>query len=187
VGAHGIPVYSGWGAGSVVSMSDTYYRERAAQRNRRYIIAAVVVLTIGCVAFSIFNVFRDDCTGSIERAPDSIVDTYLQALPAGDVDAAVRCWEHNVFYETDVGCSELCLTRFFGNGFQVTEVELSSPVMNDDGRTVINAQVTIICSESETPVAGTLELETVGAELPWRHWKIVHSEIGGTFAEPWCQ
>ena len=49
--------------------------------------------------------------------------------------------------------------------------------MNDDGRTVINAQVTIICSESETPVAGTLELETVGAELPWRHWKIVNSEI----------
>ena len=168
-------------------MSDTYYRERAAQRNRRYIIAAVVVLTVGCIAFSIFNVFLDDCTGSFERAPDAIVDTYIQALPAGDVDAAVRCWEHNIFYETDVGCSELCLTRFFGTGFKVTEVELSSPVINEAGRTLISANVAIVCSENGTPFAGTLDLETVGADLPWRHWKIVNSEIGGTFAEPWCQ
>lgn len=168
-------------------MSDTFYRERAARRNRQIILGIVAVAIVGCIFFSIFNLFRDDCTGSFDRSPEAIIQSFFQAVQTGDVETAVRCWEHNVYYEIDAGCSEICLSRLYGTPLNLIDISLEEPFPTESGRTNLKATIIVNCQGQEGEQTGEILLDTVGSTLPWRHWKIIHSTFGGTVAEAWCQ
>ena len=169
------------------SMSDTYYREQAARRTRFRVLMGIIVVMVACSVLTAVNVFRDNCTNSFDRQPRSVVVSYIDAVTRGDSTGVIRCWEHNAFYDLEAGCSEICLSRILGTPYQVTELTLSEPYTTDQGRANILATVSVACPESSAPHSGEILLDSVGADLPWKHWKIIHSTFGGPISAPWCR
>ncbi len=168
-------------------MSDTYYREKADRRNRQILMISISVAAVACVAFLIFNLFRDDCTGSFDRSPEAVVTSFIEAVQRDEVETAIRCWEHNVYYEIEAGCSEVCLNRLYGLQFNLVDLELNEPNQTNEGRANLLASLTVTCGGGEEQLTGEILLDSVGSNLPWKHWKIIRSTFGGTVAEPWCQ
>jgi hypothetical protein len=168
-------------------MSDTYYRERAARHARLWWmlggIAAVVVL----VALVTRALFYDACTRSFDRSPGSIVSTFVEVVGRGDAAVAQECWEHRAYYDLEAGCSEICLSRVLGAKYRVVDIALDSPYITSSGRANLRATVSIECTESGEEHTGEILLDSVGGNIPWKHWAIIHSTFGGTVAEPWCK
>jgi hypothetical protein len=168
-------------------MSDTYYRERAAQRTRRFTIIGGIIAVFACAAFSVFSVFRDTCTGGFDRSPDAVVRNFVEGVRSGEVDTLTSCWQHQAYYDLESGCSEICLGRILGTQYQLVEVQFGDQLTADEGRARIAAQVTVTCPGGEGPYTGDVTLDSVASNVPWRHWKIVHSTFGGPLSDPWCQ
>jgi len=167
-------------------MSDTYYREQSARRNRRLLILSVIVLVLGCAAFGVYSVFRDTCTNSFDRQPESVINSFAAAVAQGDVTTASACWHHLAYIDVATGCSEICLSRLWGTPYQIEQVQLSPIETTPEGRARIDAQVSLACPDGEQHTAEII-LDGVANEVPWRHWKIVHSTFGGPLSDPWCQ
>jgi len=167
-------------------MSDTYYRERAARRNRIIILVAVLVVMVICAYFGVVALFRDSCTTSFDRQPEDVIRSYISYITTGDRDGVINCWEHKTYYELDAGCSDICVTRILGTDFQIKDISLNDPVTTEDGRANMTANVTIKCSGDETEYQGQILLDGISSDVPWRHWKIIESTVGGNVAEPWC-
>jgi hypothetical protein len=168
-------------------MSDTFYREQAARRARLLTLIGVIVATIACAAFSLFSVFRDTCTGSFDRSPEAVIRSFVEAVRSRDVSKLTSCWQHQAYLELESGCSEVCLSRILGTQFQLVDMQLSEPTTNTEGRAQVLAQVTISCPGSEMQHIGEVTLDSIASDVPWRHWKIVHSTFGGPLSAPWCQ
>ena len=168
-------------------MSDTYYRERAARRARLWWLvgglAAVIVLAI----LIIRALFYDACTRSFNRSPRSIVLTFVEAVERGDVAMAQECWERRAYHDLEAGCSEICLSRVLGTQYRVLDMALDSPRATPDGRANLRASVSIECAESGEEHTAEILLDSVGGNVPWKHWAIVRSTFGGTVAEAWCK
>lgn len=167
-------------------LSDTYYREQAARRQRMLLMAGLAVVLLACGTMGIAFVFRDTCTGSFDRSPRSVVTSYLDAIGRGDTENLIRCWVHNVYYDIEAGCSEICLSRFAGTSFRVIDLTLSEPYA-EAGRARIRATISVTCPGSDQPLSGEILLDGVTRAVRWRHWKIVRSSFGGTPAQPWCR
>jgi hypothetical protein len=167
-------------------LSDTYYREQAARRQRTLLMVALVVALLACGILGTAAVFRDTCTGSFDRRPRSVVSSYLDAIARGDTENLIRCWVHNVYYDIEAGCSEICLSRVSGTSFDITELTLSEPY-TEEGRARVRAAITATCPDSDEPLTGEILLDGVVRGVLWRHWKIVRSTFGGTPAQPWCR
>jgi hypothetical protein len=168
-------------------MSDAYYRERAARRARLWwslggIAAAVVLVVLVTRAL-----FYDACTKSFDRSPRSIALAFVDAVGRGDAAVAQECWEHQAYYDLEAGCSEICLSRVLGAQYRVVDVALDSPYTTPDGRANLRAVVSIACAEGDRVHTGEVLLDSVGGNVPWKHWAIIHSTFGGTVAEPWCK
>lgn len=166
-------------------MADREFLERAARQRRMYILLGIVLLLVVCGVFAVRNSFYDLCTGSFNRDPKGVVEAYLAAISSGDPVRAQDCWDHNAFFDLSAGCSEICLTRIMGTELSVQKVELSGPT-TADGRARIEAQVEAACAQGQT-VNGELTLDSVSTALPWKHWRVIRSDVGGTANQPWCK
>jgi hypothetical protein len=167
-------------------LSDTHYREQAIRQQRVLLAAGLAVVLLACGVLGIASVFRDDCTGSFDRSPRSVATSYLDAIARGDDHNLVRCWEHNVIYDIEAGCSEICLSRLLGTSFRIIELKLSEPFM-EEGRARIRASITAMCPDGGEPLTGEILLDGITRAVRWRHWKIVRSSFGGTATRPWCK
>jgi hypothetical protein len=167
-------------------LSDTYYREQAARRQRIWLMTGLAVVLLACSVLGVASVFRDTCTRSFDRSPRSVVTSYLDAIARGDTDNLIRCWVHNVYYDMEAGCSEICLSRVLGTSFHISELTISEPYM-EEGRARIRATISATCPDSDQPLTGEILLDGVTRAVRWRHWKIVRSSFGGTVTQPWCQ
>jgi hypothetical protein len=168
-------------------MSDAYFQARARRRTRLLAIAAAIVVVILLVLFGIWTLFHDTCTGSFERSPTAVVSAYLDAVSRGNVPGAQGCWEHEAFYALEAGCSEICLSKVYGAQFQVAELTTGEPYTTPNGRANLQATVSIACTEGGQTHTAEILLDSVSSDLPWRHWAIIHSTLGGSVADPWCK
>jgi len=167
--------------------SDTHFRERAARQTRLVVIFAAVVAAFACTYFGITGILRDDCTGSFDRAPRSVVTTFVNAIAHGDGDRMMRCWEHNVYYDLDAGCSEICLSRILGTSYRVLGISLTEPYITEQGRANIVATIRVACPDSDQQHSGEILLDGIASNVPWRHWKIINSTFGGSLGSQWCK
>lgn len=78
-------------------MSDEYYRQRAASRTRMIWLVIGLVAAAGCLYLSITRIFWDECTGSFQRSPQAVAESYLQAIQDSDQQQPRRCWVDSAF------------------------------------------------------------------------------------------
>jgi hypothetical protein len=168
-------------------VSDTYYRELARKRARRWWMATAAAIVIILTLLGLRGLLYDSCTRSYDRSPEAVVRTYVNAVKSGAVLVAQECWEHQAYFDLEAGCSEICLSRAFGAQFDVVDLSIGGQYLTPDVRTNLLAKLTVSCTGKEEGHTGEILLDTVGSNLPWRHWKIIHSTFGGTTAEPWCK
>lgn len=168
-------------------MSDTYYRELARKRARRWWMVAGAAFVIILILLGLRGLLYDACTGSYDRSPEAVVRAYANAVTSGYVPVAQECWEHQAYFDMEAGCSEICLSRAYGAQFDIVDLSIGGQYLTPEVRTNLLAKVTVTCAEGEEGHTGEILLDTVGPNLPWRHWKIIHSTFGGTAAEPWCK
>jgi hypothetical protein len=168
-------------------MSDAYYQARARRRTQRLLVAAGLLLVVACLGAGVASLFYDACTGGFDRSPRAVVGAYLEAVGRGNLPGAQECWEHEAYYELGAGCSEICLGQVLGASFEVTGVEVGPPATTAEGRANLAVRVDIVCSGDGQAHRAEIVLDSVGSDLPWRHWAIVHSTFGGSVAEPWCR
>ena len=168
-------------------MSDTYYRERAARRARLWWVLGGLAAAVVVVVLVTRALFYDACTRSFDRAPRSIVSTFVEAVGRGDAAVAQECWEHHAYYELEAGCSEICLSRALGAQYRVLDIALDSPRTTPAGRANLQATVSVECAESGEEHTAEILLDSVGGNVPWKHWAIIRSTFGGTVAESWCK
>lgn len=168
-------------------MSDAYYQERARRRTRRLVVAIALVSLVGCLVAGVLALFYDACTRSLDRSPQAVVQAYVEAVRNGNARQAQECWEHEAYYDLEAGCSEVCLSRFYGASFEVRDIALGAPYTSPGGRANIEASLSLACSGSDEAHNAEILLDSVGTGLPWRHWAIIRSELGGTAVSAWCQ
>jgi hypothetical protein len=168
-------------------MSDAYYQERSARRTRILLMVGGIVVVVICIVAAVASVFYDACTKSFDGSPQAVVEAYVEAVRKGDSEVAQECWEHETFYELDAGCSEICLSRFYGAEFEVGDVVIGQPVGTSEGRSNLSATVPIVCTDTGDEHVAEILLDSVGSNLPWRHWTIIQSTLGGSTAEQWCK
>jgi hypothetical protein len=168
-------------------MSDAYYQERAARRTRVLLIAGGLIVVVVCVVAVMWGALYDACTKSFDRSPQAVVEAYVDAVSRGDAGVAQECWEHETYYDLDAGCSQICLSRVYGAQFDVVDVTLDAPQTTSEGRSNLNATVSVACSADREPHTAEIVLDSVGSNIPWKHWAIVRSTLGGTVAEQWCK
>jgi hypothetical protein len=168
-------------------MSDTYYRERAARRACLWWMLGglIAIIVVGILATR--ALFYDACTRGFDRSPRSIVSTFVEAVGRGDAAVAQECWEHHAYYEIEAGCSEICLSRVLGAQYRIVDITLDSPHTTPDGRANLRAIVSIECADSGEEHTAEILLDSVGGNVPWKHWAIIRSTFGGTVAEAWCK
>jgi len=167
-------------------LTDTHYRLRAARRTRILLSVGLIFLLLACSYLGVGAVFRDNCTGSFDRAPRSVVNSFIEAITSGDGQAVIRCWDDRAYYDLGAGCSEICLSRILGTSYRVVDLTLSEPD-TEDGRARIVATVSIVCPDSGEPHTGEIVLDGIASSVPWRHWKIVRSTFGGPMSALWCR
>jgi hypothetical protein len=168
-------------------MSDAYFQERARRRTRLLLVAGAVAVLAVLVVAVYWTLFHDACTGSFDRAPRSVISTYLEAVARGDVLKAQECWEHESYYDLEAGCSEICLSKVYGAQFETADIVLDEPRTTPEGRANMEATVSIACSTDGMAHTASIVLDSVGSDLPWKHWTIVRSSFGGSVVEPWCK
>ena len=167
--------------------TDTLYRERAEKRRRKMILGLAFAFSVLCLGLFVTSLFRDDCTGSFERSPQAIARRYVEALRNGDLNGVQACWEHFAYFDLETGCSEICIQRIAGRPFALQGIEILDAMHIQDGRARLSLQVTVTCGEQSAPLQGVLTLDSVARSLPWRHWRIVHSTLGGQLSALWCE
>jgi hypothetical protein len=168
-------------------MSDAYYQEQARRRTRNLVIVVALVVVMACIAFGIISLFRDACTQSFDRSPAAIVSAYVEAIRRGDAPGAQECWEHETYYNLEAGCSEICLSKVLGAQYDVGDITVDEPYTTPEGRANLKATVAIACTDGGLTHTGEILLDSVGGNVPWKHWAIIHSTFGGTVPEPWCK
>jgi len=167
-------------------MSDTEYRERAARQARTALLISTGIVLVACIAFGTVSVFRDSCTGSFDRAPRSVVLGFFEAMTRGQGERAQRCWDSAAYYDLGAGCSQICLARILGTEYRLVDLTLSEPY-SEGGRARITASLSVTCPDREVVHRSEIVLDAIGQDVPWRHWKILRSSLGGPLAEPWCK
>jgi hypothetical protein len=168
-------------------MSDQYYRDRAIRRARVVWISLGLLIFLGCFYLVVVGLFRDDCTKSFDRSPEAVIGSYLDAVSQGQAVDAQACWQHDAFFDLKSGCSEACLSQVYGHKFELADIKLNILESTQVQRSRIQADISVVCTSSGQTHDGEIELDSVSQNLSWRHWEIIHSTVGGSIAEPWCQ
>jgi hypothetical protein len=167
-------------------MSDTFYQERARKRRQLLWSVIAVILVVVFALLARRALLYDSCTRSLDRTPQSVLTSYLAAVVAGNQTIAQDCWEHDAYYDLAAGCSEICLSRAYGHSFDVKELSLSEVTITSEGRQRIDVTVTLVCDSEGQSHTGQVTLDSVGSSVPWKHWAIIESSVGGTAVRAWC-
>ncbi len=168
------------------TLPDQHWSARAARQSRLMLAVATSIVLVSCVLFVWFALYRDSCTGGLDRAPESVLRSYLDAIVNEKGQRLTRCWEAQAFYDLDAGCSDICLARILGTHFEIVSLDLSEPYA-EGNRMRIRALVTASCPSEEILHSGEIVLDSTGWNAPWRHWRIVSSTFGGSATAPWCR
>lgn len=172
---------------SETRLSDRYWEERRARRNRRLALVVALTLLVVVIVGGLRVAYVDTCTRSDDRSAGAVVDSFLAAVRRGDRTTAANCWRNEPFVELLVdGCGERCLNGFYRADFTVESVQLAEPAVTDDGRLHQRADVSGACADG-TRHSGYLTLDTTPRNFPWRHWKIVYGTVGGEATRNWCE
>lgn len=166
--------------------SDQYFREKADRQRNRIIAAILVLTTLGCLYGVVFGALWDGCTRSFDREPASVIESYLVAFAEGNLGYAERCWAKYAYYDLASGCSEICMSRNIGGAFSIGPIEMGAEVEAGTSREQMVVMVSATCP-SGLVEQGKITLDSVLADVPWKHWKVIYSTVGGTIAEPWCE
>jgi hypothetical protein len=166
--------------------SDAEYRERAARQMRTMLLVATVIILLACITFGAVSVFRDPCTGSFDRSPTAVVESYLNAIARGNGQGVVRCWDYFAYNDLQAGCSEICLSHILGTRYRVIDLKLGEPY-EEEGRARVVATVSVLCPDCDDYHRGEIVLDGITSSVPWRQWRIVRSTFGGTAAKGWCK
>jgi hypothetical protein len=168
-------------------MDENYYRRKTTRRNLIIIGAIAVAILIFLGTRMIRDAYYDTCTESFERAPESIIHSYIQSITDNNYVAMSRCWEPEMFYDLGTGCSQICLERIMGTVYTLDEVSLEDSITTPEGRMNIPVMVRITCPGSGDQYTASILLDSIRQDWEWKHWKIIQSDFGGPIAEPWCQ
>lgn len=168
-------------------MSDAYYRERAARRSRLIWGIVGIIVAIACIFFAVTRIFWDECTQSFARSPEAVARSYVEAISRGDTEQPRRCWVDQAYFDLETGCSEICISRVAGKPMQVTDVQVSSQELTEDGRAQHRVSITVTCTDQGQGFSGEILLDSIRQNVPWQHWKIIYSTVGGPLSAPWCQ
>lgn len=168
-------------------MSDQYYREKFNRELRLLLAVLGIAIVFTCVILFVINLFRDACTHNFDRSPNAIINSYIDAINRGDLTQVQECWQHDAYYDLAAGCSEICLSHSMGMQVRVLDIQLSPPMITEKGRANLQANILLACDNTGENHYGELILESVKEDLPWKHWEIIQSDIGGTVGKPWCK
>ena len=108
-----------------------------------------------------------------------LVAAYVQAISDADTARAQACWDHGAYYDLSNGCSEICLQRVMGSQLELVSLSVkqaSTPVPKRQRRDV---RLTVRCADTGAEYQTIITLDAVARDVPWRHWFIVHSDLGG--------
>lgn len=172
---------------SSIRETDEFFIQRRSRRLRKILLAGIPLLAVVCLAAVFYTSFRDTCTHSFDRTPEGVISGYFRAIASEDTRLVMPCWDHYAYYSLDSGCSEICLSHLLGVPLEIKAIKAEALRPTDQGRYNLEVSVEVVCSRDGQRHAGEAVLDTVNAELPWAHWKIIRSTIGGSIAHPWCQ
>jgi hypothetical protein len=168
-------------------MDENYYRRRTSRRNLVFIVIAIVAIAIYVGIKTVRNAYYDICTQSYERDPGAVVESYIHAITNSDGLVVQRCWDRVAYYELESGCSQICLERILGTAYEMKAITPSQPEKKPSGRSNVLITVDISCGDSAEEHSAEILLDSVGYDLPWKHWKIIRSDFGGPISDPWCK
>jgi hypothetical protein len=168
-------------------MDENIYRRRAGRRNLIIGIVIGLLIITALTANLVRNAYFDTCTLSFDRNPESVIRAYVEAIERSDHQVVQRCWNRDAYFDLEAGCSEICLERILGTSYLIDEISLDKPSTTPEGRSNISAVVKLSCNNSAESHVGMILLDSVSRNVPWKHWKIISSDIGGLIADPWCQ
>lgn len=167
-------------------MSDQQFEARAGRQRRLLLLILGLALVTACAFFTVRITFYDLCTRSFDRSAEAVARSYAEAVAAGDYSRIENCWVRDQYFSVDAGCSEICLSHASGKQFTVTGMRVGEERTGESGRRILDVQVNAACPGG-APVAGVLVLDALSGQVPWRHWRVNESTVGGSVASPWCQ
>jgi len=167
-------------------MADEQFVARAARQRRILILVLGLALVAACAVFAVRNTFYDLCSASFDRSAEAVARGYTTAVSTGDTGRIENCWVRPQYYNVEAGCSEICLSRSVGTQFSISDLRVGEEHTGEDGRSVLDVQVNATCADGEQE-SGVLVLDALSAQVPWKHWRVNESTVGGTVAEPWCR
>lgn len=166
-------------------MADDHFVLRAARVRRLITVLLVLVVSGACMFFAVRNTFFDRCTNSYERGAETVTQSYLTALAGGDAARTQSCWVREQFFKLEAGCSEICLTKVLGSGFTVTATQVGVAYETESRRSALDVQVAVQCPDGSQH-SGVLVLDSLAGFVPWKHWRVSASTVGGTAVDAWC-
>jgi len=166
--------------------SDQFYARQASRQRRMILLAGLGLLLLACAFAGVRNAFYDRCTASFDRGAESVAQSYLAAIRDGNASRVQDCWDHQQYYELEAGCSEICLSRLMGAQFEVIELTPGEPIEAENARQQMWVDVSARCPAGED-VSGQILLDSVSANVPWKHWRVLQSSVGGSPAQRWCE
>lgn len=167
-------------------MADEQFVARAARQRRIFILIFGLVLVAACAGFAVRNTFYDLCTASFDRSAEAVARGYTDAVSAGDYNRIENCWVRSQYFRVEAGCSEICLSRVVGTQFTISGLQVGEERTGQDGRSVLDVRVSVTCPGGEQ-ASGVLVLDALSAQVPWKHWRVNESTVGGSVAAPWCR
>jgi len=167
-------------------MGENYYRKKAARRNSIIFLSFGIIAVVAFSVYFVRNIYYDTCTQSFVRLPEEVILSYIEAISQGNSTIVQRCWDRDAYFDLQSGCSEICMAHILGTSYQIVEITIEDPFIAANNRSNLHASTTIKCPQNEEIHHGDFLLDSVSSDLPWKHWKIIHSSFGGTVAEPWC-
>jgi hypothetical protein len=168
-------------------VTDEYFREQSARRARRLYLISGLVIGVICLGIGVISLFYDSCTRSFDRAPQTVISSYIDWISQGNPSQAQKCWDRDAYYNLDSGCSEICLQRNLGKQLVITSVSFDPTQVSSSDGLLMNGTLEVTCQQSGKVEKGQFTLHTPNQSVGWKHWQIRNSSIGGTLAEPWCK
>jgi hypothetical protein len=167
-------------------MVQRQYLKRETAQLRMILLLGLALAAVGLALFLGASFFYDGCTGSFERSAEAVVNSYLGAVQSRDLSRVERCWVKSAYTDLQSGCSATCLAQAAGGQYQVKNIDMGELSAAVGSRSNMSAVVTVTCQNGKE-LTGKIVLDTSAATLPWRHWRVQQSTIGGTAAQAWCK
>jgi hypothetical protein len=167
-------------------MSDAFYQQRLARRNRTLGLMGAILGLLACGLGGLAALYSDAATRSLDRSPEAVVRAYVDAISLGDASWAQACWRADAYYVLENGCSETCLQRLLGAELEIVDLQIGAITRTSQWRAEVVVTLQVACLDGATH-DGSIVLDGVGVAVPWRHWQIIRSTVGGTAVETWCQ